>query len=342
MRTKNKHIIGLLISVLSSFLFISCDVHEWPELPEKIPCQFHLNFETNMTTQDLAYETRTRTRTEETDLDMRYIVNAYPILDNGRAAQVYIEQFIFTRNTMDGYDCNFTLDLPPGKYNIMVWADLVKQGSKENHFYNADNFAEIRLHGEHQANTDNRDAFRGNQEISLVADILEKTPKTTVIDMNRPLGKFEFITTDLKEFVDKEVSNYSNRSTQKNSGVNLDDYKFIFYYTGFMPNAYSHFTDKPVDSATKVYFESKLKQINESEASMGFDYIFVNGKESVVTVAIGIFNTAGELLGMTAPIDVSIKRSYHTIMKGKFLLQKNEGGVNINPEFEDDYNIYFP
>ena len=340
MRTKNIYITSMLLSIWLSFVLTSCDVHEMPVLPEEVTSYFQLHFDTNMPIQDLVYETRAGT--EEIDLDIRYIVNAYRLLDKGKTAQEYREQFIFTRSSADGYDCNFTLDLPPGKYKIMVWVDLVEQGSKANHFYNADNFAEIHLQGKHQANTDNRDAFRGSKEISLVADILEKTPDTNTIEMIRPLGKFEFITNDLKEFVVREVLRASNNSTEKMSGVNLDDYRVIFYYTGFMPNAFSLFTDKPVDSATKVYFESKLTQINDSEASMGFDYIFVNGKESIATVAIGIFNTAGEQLGMTAPIDVSIKRSYHTIMKGKFLLQKNTGGVNINPEFEDDHNIFFP
>ena len=109
-----------------------------------------------------------------------------------------------------------------------------------------------------------------------------------------------------------------------------------------MPNAYSLFTDKPVDSATGISFESKLSQINESEASMGFDYIFINGNESITTVSVGIYNTEGQLLSMTEPIEVPIKRSWHTIIKGKFLTQDNKGGVNISPEFDGDYNFILP
>lgn len=124
--------------------------------------------------------------------------------------------------------------------------------------------------------------------------------------------------------------------------IDLDDYKIVFYYTGFMPNAYSLFSDKPVDSATGVFFESKLTKINESEASMGFDYIFINGNESITTVNVGLYNTEGQLLSMSEAIEVPIKRSFHTIIKGKFLSQENKGGVNINPEFDDDYNLIFP
>ena len=167
--------------------------------------------------------------------------------------------------------------------------------------------------------------------------------------MIRPLGKYEFITTDLMEFVGKEANNIAKRSaeggtntTSSTPAVDLDDYRVVFFYVGFMPNAYSLITDKPVDSATGIHFSSKLTQISQSEASMGFDYIFVNGKESVTTVVVGIFNRAGEQLGMTAPIDVPIKRGIHTIIEGKFLLEDNKGGVNINPDFDGDFNLTFP
>ena len=345
MRKKNIYIIALLITALSSFMLTSCDVHEWPELPDEVPFQFHLKFETDMPIEHNKYGTRAGKN--EAELEMRYIVRAYPILQDGKTAQEYIDEYIFTRNISENYDCSFTYNLPPGEYTIRVWADFVKQGSKDNYLYDADNFREIYLieNDTHPANTDNRDAFRGSKDITLVADIVERNPDETTIEMLRPMGKFEFITTDLLEFVNNEARNIaakSNQNTVNTASVDLDDYRVVFFYVGFMPNAYSLITDKPVDSATGVFFSSKLTQISQSDASMGFDYVFVNGQESVTTVVIGIFNRAGEQLGMTAPIDVPIKRGIHTIIEGKFLLEDNKGGVNINPDFDGDFNLTFP
>ena len=343
MRKKNIYIIALLITALSSFLLTSCDVHEWPKLPDKVPYQFHLKFQTEMPIQHIKYGTRAGKN--DVQLQMRYIVRAYPLLGNGNTAQEYIDELVFTRNLSSDYDCSFTYDLPPGEYTIRVWADFVQQGSEANYLYDADNFREIYLLGDHQANTDSRDAFRGSKDISLVANIIEKDPDATTIEMIRPMGKFEFITTDLLEFVKNEAQNITTKSNQRAASditVDLDDYRVVFFYVGFMPNAYSLITDKPVDSATGIFFSSKLTQISQSDASMGFDYIFVNGKESVITVVVGIFNRAGEQLGMTAPIDVPIKRGIHTIIEGKFLLEDNKGGVNINPEFDGEHNLIFP
>ena len=109
-----------------------------------------------------------------------------------------------------------------------------------------------------------------------------------------------------------------------------------------MPDAYSMNTDKPVDSSTGVMFESTLRKLSESEASMGFDYVFVNGKKTTVTIQIGIYDNEGTQLSLTDPIVVPLKRSHHTILTGMFLMSEASGGVTINPGFDDDYNWTFP
>ena len=124
--------------------------------------------------------------------------------------------------------------------------------------------------------------------------------------------------------------------------MNHEDYRIVFHYVGFMPNTYSIFTDKPVDSSTGVMFSSALKVLNNREASLGFDYVFVNGKESAVTIRIGIYDKEGTQLSLTQPIEVPLKRNHHTILRGKFLMSEASGGVIINPDFDGDYNLVFP
>ena len=109
-----------------------------------------------------------------------------------------------------------------------------------------------------------------------------------------------------------------------------------------MHNAYSINTDKPVDSSTGVFFESKLKMLTESEATIGFDYVFVNGKESSITLKIGVEDKEGTQLSLSEPIEVPLKRSHHTLLTGMFLMSEASGGVTINPDFDGDYNLIFP
>jgi hypothetical protein len=153
------------------------------------------------------------------------------------------------------------------------------------------------------------------------------------------------------EFIDKESFRFATKANENKAEsdeatqtktVNIEDYKMVFYYVGFMPNTYSMYTDKPVDSSTGVMFESTLKKLSESEASIGFDYVFVNGKESAVTVQIGIYDNEGTQLSLTEPIEVPLKRSQHTVMTGMFLMSEASGGVTINPDFDGEHNLIFP
>lgn len=347
-----------LILCMPLLLLTACDVHEWPETPEFVKFHLRLKYDTDMTEWHHVYDGTSvnEVRYGETYDNhqqygqIRYIIRAYPIVEKQRASQNFTQEFTFTKNIGQGYNHEMTLELPAGEYNMMVWSDLVKS-SADTPFYEAANFAEIRLQGKHQANNDHRDAFRGTNQISLVADILERLPDTLDIAMQRPLAKYEFITNDVVEFLEKEATRVASKANGGKGAsaddapsrvINLEDYKVVFYYVGFMPDAYSIYTDKPVDSSTGKFFESSLKRLNESEASLGFDYVMVNGKKSAVTVQIAIVDKEDEQLSLSEPIEVPLQRSHHTLIRGLFLMSEASGGIIINPEFDGDHNLIFP
>lgn len=347
-----------LIICVSMLLFSACDVHEWPENPELVELHLRLNYETEMTKWEHLYDgaeviEQRYGETYDNHRDygkIRYIVRTYPVSEKMRTASTYTQEFVFTKDISEGYNHETTLHLLPGNYNIMVWSDLVRK-SEDSYIHDASNFAEIKLQGDHKGNNDYRDAFRGSNNITLEADIMEHIPHTLDITMQRPLAKFEFITNDLVEFINKESVRVASKGSENKDAssndtstraVSLEDYKIVFYYVGFMPKAYSINTDKPVDSSTEVMFETSLRKLSESEATMGFDYVFVNGKQSSVMVKIGIYSIEGTQLSLTEPIEIPLKRSHHTILTGTFLMSNAAGGVTINPSFEDDYNLIFP
>ena len=97
-----------------------------------------------------------------------------------------------------------------------------------------------------------------------------------------------------------------------------------------------------MDSVTGVTFQSVLRRMDDAQATLGFDYVFVNGKESAVTVRIGIYDDEGTQLSLTEPIEIPLKRNHHTVLRGKFLMSEASGGVTINPNFDGDHNLIFP
>ncbi len=337
-----------------------CDVHEFPEVSNReylVKVKCHLKF-TDFIKWEHRYDENgvyeigygERYQNQYDRGVERHVIQAHPLMAK-QASHDYATRSVFTHNIEDDTN-DFTLDLRAGNYAIMVWSDIVRHND-DPYFYDTENFAEIRLQGEHCGNNDYRDAFRGRTDVFLPADIIDRGDIELDIDMQRPLAKYEFISTDLLEFIDKEFSRAEEKRRQEaaatksavneaDTRINIDEYKVVFYYVGFMPNAYSMFTDRPVDAATGVLFESKLKRISETEASVGFDYVFVNGTASAVTVQIGLYDNEGTQVSMTKPITVPIKRSHHTIMRGEFLTADASGGVNINPEYNGDHNIVIP
>ena len=350
---------------LLTVLPAGCDVHEFPDIPPSVEFRLRLRYDTDMTLWEHTYDGQ---QTAEQGLGesydnrsgsgcIRYVIRAYPQQTRQRETREYIREFVFMRDAAEGYDCEYTLGLPGGAYELMVWSDLMPQEGAAP-YHDAGDFGAIALQGDHAGCTDLRDAFRGTGSLVLTADMVERAPETLTVAMQRPLAKFEFITDDVVEFMEKEATRIAAMLGLNAEGaaaegtdrdgedagtrtVKLEDYKVVFYYVGFMPCTYSLYTDRPVDSSTGVLFESGLSRLSEAEAALGFDYVFVNGSPSAVTVQIGIFDSTGLQLSLSKPIEVPLIRSRHTVVRGRFLMTETSGGVRIDAEFDGDHNLIF-
>ncbi len=334
---------------LLTIFFTGCDVHEFPDTPDEEPykLRFVFNAENMHDWQILASDIPSSTRKEDLYGIMRYIIRLYPANTNTRNTNNYVKEYVVYRNLFDTYGDEFRLDLLPGEYLMRVWADIANPYAPgRSFFYDPTNFAEITL-SDHVANTDFRDAFRGERHVKIEADILDNSELEVIeVMLERPLAKYEFITNDLKEFTDKEIVASRGDAPQASGSpatrLDISNYKVVFYYSGFMPDTYSMLTDKPVDSSTGRSFESVITPINENEASLGFDYIFVNGSNASVSVRVGIYNEKGTQLSLTNPIDVPLKRSHHTKLRGSYLMQTASEGIVINPDFDGEHNVVIP
>ena len=342
----------LYLIIYIPFLLVSCDVHEFPEevLLTKEFFTVSLDFNTEMQEQEYFYDSRSSEMI--TGYQMRYTLMAFPYESTRNAdgtrsvSRAAMWEHTFTRDVpLNEYDCSIDIQIPKGEYTLMVWADFVKKGVRGHYFYNPDNFSEIVLYGEHKANTDLRDAFRGTKAVEVYELKPNEEAPEIVIPMERPLAKFTVVTTDLLEFFAREEEEARKNAAARGEeydesrGINLEDYQVVFYYSGFMPCAYSMFTDRPIDSTTGVKFYSKLEQIDEDEARMGFDFVMVNGKDASVMVTMGLLDAEGNPVSSTDEINIPLKRSVNTTVRGKFLLQEAGGGIGIDPGFEGDYNI---
>ena len=361
----------------------SCAVHEWPE-PSPADVIVNLDFDTQLPQYKVLNEEGTRASHDGRDYDIRYAIAAYRLLQDGSYAEEPFLLKVFSKDEIEELNATFRFSIDEGSYRFYVWTDFVLAGTRSDYFYNTTSFRRISLQGTHEGNNDFRDAFSGSADLQVIRRGSKETPSTVTVQMRRPLAKFEFITTDLQEFITKTIEAMIRKeeaeaaakagetkseggdnpeditpieSDTKTDGdtksdddtksdgdtktpvVDLEKYKVVFFYSGYMPNAYNMMEGKPCDSATGVKFSSAISAIDSHDARLGFDYVFVNGKESSVMVTVGLYDEEGTQLSMSNQIEVPIKRSMLTTVRGSFLMQNTGGGVAIEPGFDGEYNI---
>ena len=351
----------------------SCAVHEWPE-PTPADVIVNLDFDTQMPQYKVLNEEGTRASHDGRDYDIRYTIAAYRLLQDGSYAEEPFLLKVFSKDEIEELNATFRFSIDEGSYRFYVWTDFVLAGTQSDYFYNTTNFRRISLQGTHEGNNDFRDAFSGSADLKVIRRGSKETPSTVTVQMRRPLAKFEFITTDLQEFITKTIEAMTRKEeaeaaakageTKSEGGdnpeditptesdtktgdtktpvVDLEKYTVVFFYSGYMPNAYNMMEGKPCDSATGVKFSSAISAIDNHDARLGFDYVFVNGEESSVMVTVALYDEEGTQLSISRQIEVPIKRSMLTTVRGSFLMQNTGGGVAIDPGFEDEFNIYIP
>ena len=379
LRSVISRVVSSSAAVCALLCITSCAVHEWPE-PTPADVIVNLDFDTQMPQYKVLNEEGTRASHDGRDYDIRYTLAAYRLLQDGSYAEEPFLLKVFSKDEIDELNASFRFSIDEGSYRFYVWTDFVLAGTQSDYFYNTTNFRRISLQGTHEGNNDFRDAFSGSADLKVIRRGSKETPSTVTVQMRRPLAKFEFITTDLQEFITKTIEAMIRKeeaeaaakagetkseggdnpeditpieSDTKTDGdtktgdtktpvVDLEKYTVVFFYSGYMPNAYNMMEGKPCDSATGVKFSSAISAIDNHDARLGFDYVFVNGEESSVMVTVALYDEEGTQLSISRQIEVPIKRSMLTTVRGSFLMQNTGGGVAIDPGFEDEFNIYIP
>lgn len=287
------------------------------------------------------------------DYDIRYRINAYPISDNGTVSTKAAESWVFTRADISELDYSTSVEIVPGKYRLHAWVDYVDNNVVDDKFYSTSDFTGIRILGtEHIGNNDFRDAFIGTTDIEVIPQFeLDLPPVEAHLDMGRPLAKFNFISTDLEEFISRVLEARMQQAEANGvvlpdselvpSAVDLSEFRIVIRYAGFMPCEFNMFSDAPVDSRTNVMFDSQITPISGSEAMLGFDYVFVNGKRSTILISLSVYDKDNILRSAVPNIEVPVERSKLTTIRGHFMTESAQGGVNLKTEFDGEWNIYY-
>ena len=257
---------------------------------------------------------------------MRYIIRLYPQdASVHNASSAAYREYTVTRDIVGGYDADIRFDAPPGDYRVMVWADLAESGGNVGGFYDAADFSRITTLTPYAGSTDYRDAFRGEAAATVVTSTSEPVPVEATVSMVRPLAKFEFVANDVHLFMEQQTLAMAEKEKEKDKD-----------------NAAKDNTSKGSNDAIMgVECDGRIRRLSTDEASLGFDYVLVNGHATEVTVQLAIYDKEGTLVSKTMPVNVPLRRSCHTIISGGLLTQKTTGGVGVNPSYDGEFNIIY-
>lgn len=259
-----------------------------------------------------------------------------------------VAEYQFTRSDLDRSDFTTTVSVPPGDYLLYAWSDIANASTAQSRFFNSTDFSKIHYTEPYDGNNEMRDAFRGVASFTVDesedADYVVDAP----LQLERPLARYEFISTDLLDFLEGEADrgmiDYTPTPSKSPAEIisripEFNKYRVRMIYTGYMPSTFNNFINKPIDSRTGMAYDAKIKILNESEASIGFDHVMVNGIESSVAVAVEIYDPDNLLIARVNTINVPTKRNRNTTVRGRFLTSKATGGAVINPGFNGEFNI---
>lgn len=328
------------ILTMLCLLFPACDVHEFPEPPVP-PVELSLNLKFTFGLGELEdFKTiyfQTRAAADSLPFEARYQLRLHPGDGKGGFLMDSCLRYSLSQSELQALDYQLSLSLVPGRYRCRAWVDFVPEGVGD-YFYDTADFNAITLRGSYTGSSDFRDAFRGFADVEVLPAEIQPV-QNLELAMERPMAKYRFIATDLKEFEELRLKDSGGDLTATVPPIDLSKYRVRIYYNGFLPAVYNLATDEPVDVQTVVSFEGSMREIADEEVELGFDYVLIGHQESGVNVTLSVYDENNKLVANVPDIAIPLRRGQLTTVRGKFLTSKSAGDVAIDPSFDGEFNV---
>lgn len=308
--------------MLFVFSFASCSNDE-PGEPNLGSATVAVDFSVDTTmTAFTTFDTESRAGGQHA---LRLMVQA--IADNDRRVLATDTRIIRPGQPLSG-EIRFTL--PSGSHHLLAWADYVDDsGTPADKYYSTADLTDITFLGTtYVGDTDWRNACSATAPVQFRVYEGDTTVIRSQLTLKSIMGKIRFVSTDYNEWLPK-----------------AQPLRTLVAYTGFLPNHYSVLRGMPFDATTGVSFLTEMRgasTVGDGSITLAEDLVMVNGDESSVQVAIGLYDDSGKLVSTSGTLTVPLRRGGITTVTGHFLTKtQNSGGIGIDPGFDGDINIHF-
>lgn len=249
----------------------------------------------------------------------------------------YTTHYVVTVTNADGVVCGrvisetpeLELSLSPGDYKFYAWADFIPVGGRadRDHWYFTDEPQEMLLKDKYayKGSEHAKKAFAGSKQISVKLE--ESRSVNECITLTAPMGRFRVLPT-------------------KDAPYDVGSVKII--YTDGIWAAHDIVNDTSVVRWQNIKFFTPYGSCPDNV--MGFDYLFTSASApEVFPITIEVYDADGYVRARSLNVQVPVQRGYLTTVRGDFynILQEEEkpnpdpdqGGIGIDPEFENSYTI---
>lgn len=322
-----------LIPILCAlFITAGCNVHEVPDGGDDYPyvaLSLHLSLP-----QDLPQFKTVEYATKADASEARYLIRFYPYVGENYAE---IPIHLFTFNAKELADQTFTCDVFPLDYHIEVWADW--GGS----YYDTEEFKSVTVETDpYQGAALRRDAFCGSSDMVLSNHKENISQAEASITLHRPNATFNIVATDKEQFLKSWASKIAQRSSKavkEEDIIDLNDFKVRIIYPQFLPVVYNVHSGRHVDSTTGVSFESTLKELEDGNVELGWDWVLANDEKSSVVVSVALYEADGTFISQVDDIRVPLCPGKNTTVTGNLLSSGVHGGISIDTSFDGEYTV---
>ena len=270
----------------------------------------------------------------------RCILEVYLIGDNDAASLYGKREIVEVTGLKASFD---DLNLITGqKYRFVLWADHVEDGLAADNFYdtNAEGVGlkkvTIKDVTAYAGNDDRRDAFF----YSSPEDVTVTGPADYTLDLKRPFGQLNIITTDYGLIPDKHSSLRPAKVqlTYKNipTGINLLTGELLTTDTD------GSVTTKEV-AGTAVNIAGPAVEGNDDAKQLSFDYILApaTGQHVINELKMSFLKSDESATGITDYTfkSLPVQRNYRTNVSGALLTDRAGLSIEVKPDFDETVTV---
>ena len=322
------HIFITLLYVLGIVLFSSCELYQEPEGNGVDPTDVTVDVELSVNLTLPEADDLRRSRAASDEYMHRFVIEAvtsdYKIHDR---RIVYEAVGSATRLNIP-----ISMRLHAREYNIIVWSDYVGANDLEsNIFYDPESLTPVYPVSPFKANNEYKDAFCGRVKIDLRPYSDEWQAKiVSEIELSRPVGRYELISTDIKAFKNKV----------ENGIIGGKSFTARIRYAGYVATGFNVLEQTPKNMLNFLSYKTALnfKASDMEEMCIGFDYIMCRNLDVSLPLDLEVMDENGVVVS-TTPLSIPVMAGYNTTVRGRFLTNTSDGGAIIDGDYDGSIDI---